>query len=146
MTPPIASAIDEPERLEAIRRSGILADGQSAAFDRLTRLAARLLGVPASLISVVDVDRQVFVGQHGLFEPWARTRQTPLSHSFCRHVVESGQALVVDDARLDDRLRDNLAIPALGVIGYCAVPLAAPDGRVLGAFCAIAHQIGRAHV
>lgn len=67
-----------------------------------------------SLITVVDVDRQFFVSQHGLTEPWASARQTPLTHSFCRHVVETGSPLVINDARLDARVRDNPAVRALG--------------------------------
>lgn len=135
---PIAGAVDDPERLTSIRRSGLLADGGSnVAFDRLARLASRLLAVPLSMVTVVDADRQIFAGQHGLPEPWAGARQTPLSHSLCRHVVETGAPLAIDDARRDERFRDNLAIAALGVTGYLAVPLATPDGRVIGAFCAI---------
>ncbi|WP_374443613.1 sensor histidine kinase [Stella sp.] len=138
--PPTGRPVADADRLAAVRESGLPAAVDSAAFDRLARLAARLLAVPVSLVTVVDENRQVFVGQHGLSEPWATARQTPLSHSFCRHVVESGKPLVIDDARLDPRLRDNLAIPELGVVGYCAVPLATRDGRVLGAFCAIEHR------
>lgn len=137
-TAPIAGAVDDPERLASLRRSGLLVDRSGdVAFDRLARLASRLLAVPVSMVTVVDAGRQVFAGQHGLSEPWAGMRQTPLSHSFCRHVVESGAPLVIDDARRDDRFRDNPAVTALGVIGYLAVPLATPDGRVIGAFCAI---------
>ena len=135
---PIAGAVDDPERLTSLRRSGLLADRSGdVAFDRLARLASRLLAVPMSMVTVVDADRQLFAGQHGLSEPWAGMRQTPLSHSFCRHVVESGAPLVIDDARRDGRFRDNPAVATLGVIGYLAVPLATPDGRVIGAFCAI---------
>lgn len=137
-TAPIAGTVDDPERLNSLRRSGLLADRtDNVAFDRLARLASRLLAVPLSMITVVESDRQVFAGQHGLSEPWAGTRQTPISHSFCRHVVETGAPLVIDDARRDDRFRDNPAVTALGVTGYLAVPLATPDGRVIGAFCAI---------
>lgn len=138
--PAIGCPVGDADRLAAVRESGLPAATDSTAFDRLARLATRLLGVPVSLVTVVDENRQIFVGQHGLAEPWATSRQTPLSHSFCRDVVESGKPLVIDDARLDPSLRDNLAIPALGVVGYCAVPLATRDGRVLGAFCAIEHR------
>jgi two-component sensor histidine kinase len=136
----VGSAVDDADRLAAVRRAGLLADLPSPAFDRLTRLATRLLGVPVSLMTLVDADRQVFVGQHGLSQPWAGTRETPLTHSFCRQVVETGRPLVIDDARTDERVKGNPAIAALGVIGYCAVPLASQEGQVLGAFCVIEHR------
>ena len=47
---------------------------------------------------------------------------------------------MIDDARTDERVKGNPAIAALGVIGYCAVPLASQEGQVLGAFCVIEHR------
>jgi hypothetical protein len=57
------------------------------AFDRLTRLATRLLRVRWRSSSLVDEDRQFFKSCVGLPEPWASLRETPLSHSFCQHAV-----------------------------------------------------------
>ncbi|WP_206453276.1 sensor histidine kinase [Aurantimonas marina] len=109
------------------------------AFDRITRLASRIIGVPVSLISILDTDRQFFKSQVGLPDVWAERRETPLSHSFCQHVVASGEPLVVDDARSHPLVRDNLAIPDLGVAAYLGVPIRTPDGAVIGSLCAIDH-------
>ena len=98
------------------------------AFDRLARLVSRLLEVPVALVTVVEEDRQVFPGMTGLPEPYATTRETPLSYSFCRHVVMSGEPLEIQDARDHDLVRDNPAVEELGVIAYLGVPLRAPDG------------------
>ena len=46
----------------------------------------------------------------------------------------------VSDAREDPRVRGNPAIEDLGVIAYLAVPLALPDGCVIGALCGIDHR------
>ena len=132
-----ADPIADGERLNAVRASGLLDQPPQPAFDRLTRLAARLLGAPISLISLIDADRQFFVSQYGLSEPWASARQMTLSHSLCRHVVETGREIAVGDVRLDDRLQHGLAIRTLGVIGYVAVPITDASGHVLGAFCVI---------
>jgi signal transduction histidine kinase len=110
------------------------------AFDRLTRLAAKLLQVPVVLVSLVDEHRQFFKSCIGLPEPWASKRETPLSHSFCKHTVATGQPLVITDARLDPLVRDNLAIPDLHVIAYAGIPLITDDGYVLGSLCAIDTQ------
>ncbi|WP_181377207.1 GAF domain-containing protein [Pontivivens insulae] len=107
------------------------------AFDRAVRLATRLLGTPVGLVSLVDGQRQFFKAQTGLPEPTATARETPLTHSFCQHVVTSDAPLTVHDAREDPLVQDNLAIRDLGVIAYLGVPLHAPDGQVLGSFCAI---------
>jgi phosphoserine phosphatase RsbU/P len=131
------TALDDPARRQALEQRGLLDTPAEQAFDRLTGLATRVLGVPVALVSLVTDDRQFFKSQCGLPEPVASTRQTGLSHSFCQHVVRRADALVVEDARVDPLVRDNLAIPDLGVVAYAGVPLTTPDGHVLGSFCAI---------
>jgi signal transduction histidine kinase len=130
-------ALAEPERLAALRATALLDTPAEAAFDRLTRLAARLLDAPVSLVTLVDADRQFFKSCIGLPEPWASARQTPLSHSFCQHAVELRQPLVIEDAREHPLVRENLAIRDLAVIAYAGIPLATADGLVLGSFCVI---------
>jgi len=109
-------------------------------FDRFAAMVCRLLDVPVALVTLVDASRQIFPGAAGLAEPLSTERCTPLSHSFCQHVVTSGRPLVVADARADDRLRDNPAIQDLQVIAYAGMPLTDARGRVVGSLCAIAHE------
>jgi GAF domain-containing protein len=127
-------------RQRALEETGLLDSLSEDAFDRYTRMVARLLGVPVSLISLVDDQRQFFKSQIGLGEPWASARETPLSHSFCLQVADTGAALVVDDAREDGRVRGNRAIVDLDVIAYAGMPLHAPDGTTIGSLCAIDSQ------
>jgi GAF domain-containing protein len=127
----------EVERLAALERLGVLDTPPEASLDRLTRLAARMLRAPVALISLVDGDRQFFKSSVGLAEPWASARQTPLTHSFCAHVAGERRALVVEDAREDPMLCENLAIQDLDVVAYAGVPLVTPEGHVVGSFCAI---------
>ena len=128
--------VHDRDRLLALRRSGLLDSRQEEAFDRLTRRACLVIGVPVALVSLVDGDRQFFKSAQGLREPYASARQTDLSHSFCRYVVAGQRPLVVSDARAVPGLADSPAITDLDVIGYAGVPLCA-HGFVLGAFCAI---------
>ncbi len=107
------------------------------AFERFVRLVRRQLGVPVALVSLVDAHEQVFPGAEGLPEPWQTTRRTPLTHSFCQHVVTSAGPLVIEDARTDPRVHGNLAVPELGVVAYAGMPLTDADGRVIGSLCAI---------
>ena len=130
------AALAEPGRLAALARAGLMGTEAEPSFDRLTRLATRFLGVPVALVSLVDAERQFFKSCVGLPSPWAERRETPLSHSFCQHVVATGEPLVVRDARLDPILGDNLAIPDIGVVAYLGIPVRV-DGHVIGSFCAI---------
>ena len=125
------------DRLAALRRTALLDTPPEEGFDRLTRMAARLLGAPISLVTLVADDRQFFKSATGLAEPWSSRRGTPLTHSFCRHVVSSGEALVVEDARRHPLLRSSPAVRELGWIAYAGVPLITSQGYVLGALAVI---------
>jgi PAS domain S-box-containing protein len=132
-----STAITEPRRIEALRGLMLLDSSGEEAFDRITRLAVAVLQVPVALVSLVDEDRQFFKSCIGLAEPWASARQTPLSHSFCQHVVASSEPLIIEDARRHPLVQHNLAIPDLNVIAYLGIPLITSEGDVLGSFCVI---------
>jgi signal transduction histidine kinase len=130
-------AVLNPARLAALRRLGLLDSPAEEAFDRLGALAARLLHAPVALVSLVDDDRQFFKSCLGLPEPWNHWRDTPLSHSFCKHVVATSEPLIISDATVDPLFRENLAIRDLGVVAYLGIPLRTTGSHVLGSFCVI---------
>lgn len=129
--------IRDPKRLETLNRLELLDSAPEKAFDRLTQLASKILKAPVSLVSLVDADRQFFKSFFGLPDPWASQRETPLSHSFCQHVVATGEPLVVSNAVEHPLVHDNLAIPDINVIAYLGIPLTTTDGTELGSFCVI---------
>ncbi len=57
---------DEETRLKTLRSLNILDTPAEERFDRLTRLAKRMFGVPIALVSLVDEDRQWFKSCVGL--------------------------------------------------------------------------------
>lgn len=132
--------INDSARIAALQRLHLLDTPPDAAFDRLTRMAARFLKAPVSLVTLVDRDRQFFKSQIGMDEPWASRRETPLSHSFCQHVVSSGEALIIEDARKHPLVASNPAITDMNVIGYAGLPLRTRDGYTVGTLCVIDHQ------
>ncbi len=136
---PDLSRIEDPQRLAALRRTLLLDSPREPSFDRLTELASLILDAPVSLVSLVDADRQFLKSCVGLGEPLAVERETPLSHSFCKHVAATGDPLIVDDAREHPLVMDNPAIPDFNVIAYAGIPLVL-DGQPLGSFCVIDHE------
>lgn len=125
------------DRLAALKDTGLLDSAPEEAFDRITRLVAHLLSTPVSLVSLVDADRQFFKSAQGLPEPLASTRQTPLSHSFCQHVVIGGAPLVVNEATQHVAVRSNPAVREYGLMAYLGVPIRSKDGHVIGSLCAV---------
>jgi GAF domain-containing protein len=131
-------SLKDPARLAALRATGLLDTPPEAAFDRLARVAAKVLDVPVALVSLVDEDRQFFKSAEGPGADRARAvRQTPLSHSFCKHAVASGRPLVVEDAREHPLVRDNPAIAELGVVSYLGVPLVVGGEQAIGTLCVV---------
>lgn len=127
----------DERRLAALRASGLLNAPAEPAFDRITRLVQSVLHVPVALVTLIDADRQFFLSHCGLPDAVAAARGTPLSYSFCKHVVNRDEALVINDARTNPLVSDNPAVCELGVIAYLGVPMRDANGMVLGSLCAI---------
>ncbi len=135
-----AGVLSDLERLADLASSGLVNSPQEEAFDRLTRTVSQALGVPVSLVSLVDDDRQFFKSELGLTEPWASQRGSALSHSFCQYVVAADAPFVVTDARADERVLRSPAVEDMGVVGYAGAPVHGPSGHAIGALCAITHE------
>src|ERR1700752_1549332 len=93
---------DENTRLDTLRALNILDTSPEERFDRLTRLAKRLFGVPIALVNLVDADRQWFKSCVGL-----SATETPRDISFCGHAILGDDILLVPDAGVDERFHDN---------------------------------------
>ena len=128
--------VDEPARLEKLRALNILDTPPEERFDRLTRMAKRLFGVPIALVSLVDENRQWFKSCLGL-----DVRETPRDVSFCGHAILGSEVFVVPDALADWRFADNpLVLNEPHVRFYAGAPLNGPDGRKMGTLCVIDQQ------
>ncbi len=133
----LSTHIQDPARLAALRATALLDSPTEEAFDRLSWLAVHSIKAPIALVTLIDADRQFFKSCIGLPEPWQSLRQTPLSHSFCKHNRVAGQPLLIEDARRHPLFRDNPAIRDLQVIAYLGIPLVTSDLYILGSFCII---------
>ena len=136
----LTSVLADPARLAAVRQTNLLDTPAEDAFDRVARMAARLLEVPIALVPLIEDDRQFFKACVGLPEPWASARQTPLSHSLCQHVLVARQPLAIGDTGRDALARDNPLVRELGLAAYLGVPLIDPSGHALGSMCVADHR------
>lgn len=133
----VAGALKSSERLIGLRETGLLDSPADESLDRLTRIAANALNVPMAMITLVDQDRQFWKSAVGVEDPYKSGRGTPISHSFCYHVAERADSLVVDDSRENPLVMHNPAITDLDVIAYAGMPMITTKGLALGSFCAI---------
>ncbi|MEN0085397.1 MAG: GAF domain-containing SpoIIE family protein phosphatase [Leifsonia sp.] len=122
----------EAARQRALSGLGVLDSGPEARFDRITRLAQQLFGVPMVSITLLDKDRQWRKSHIGL------TSEAPREKAFCDVTVRQDAALIVDDASVDDRFADNPFVvgdPHLRF--YAGEPLHAPGGEAVGTLCVL---------
>lgn len=134
---PQPDALADPDRLARIRDLRSLRNPSAELLNELTALASAVLHVPTCIVSLMDEDREWIASSAGLVEPWATRGELPLDHSYCQHLVTTGELLLIEDARKHERVRDSPAIETLQAIAYAGVPLRSPDGHVLGGFCVV---------
>ncbi len=132
--PALSRTLDDERRLRAARR--VLASGtRSEQLDRLTRLAAELLGAPQAQVSLLTDQQFALSLADRELAPEQRRSGTPARDSLCTVTVESAAPLVVPDAAADVRVR-GLPPVARGEVGaYLGVPLVGAGAVVLGALC-----------
>ena len=133
-------SVDPEARMAALRASGLLDAPPSTSLQRITETACRLLGAPVALVSLIDTDRQFFAAQTGTSDRLTRARQTPLSHSFCRHVTRGNAPLIVNDATTNPVVSGSYAIVDDDVRAYLGVPLHTTDDQPIGALCSISDR------
>lgn len=132
---PDATRRDE-KRLAAVISTGLLDSPPEEGFDRLTKLAARLIGVPVTFITLVDQHRDYYKSAFGL-EGKLNTRRELEGRTFCHYAITSPVPLLIEDTLENDVFAAVPTVQSLGVRAYAGIPLVTDDGHAIGSFCAI---------
>ncbi len=128
--PPLLSP-DEPLRLQALRKLNIIETPLEERFERITRLASRILEVEVAAVSLVEANREWFKSVQG-----NNVSESPRDVSFTGHTILQKEVLVIPDARLDERFKDNpLVSGPIPCVFYAGCPLMSVDGFCVGALC-----------
>ena len=121
----------ELKRQAALYALSMLDSEPEEEFDRIARLAQRLLMTTSAVVSFMDHDRQWYKARAGV-----ETKEAERSTTFCTHVIQDGEPLVVEDAASDARFADNPHVTATGGVRfYAGVPIHAPGGYAVGTLC-----------
>lgn len=139
----LAGALEDPRRLAAVLRTGLIERAAERPFDESAESVAWLLGTPGVIITLYDASEQHMIGGYGeladSFPPDGRSALDTL----CRDVVESGRPLVVSELDRHATLSQQPVTTELGLNACASVPLIDPSGLVLGTICAVSTECHR---
>ena len=130
----VPAVISDPERLAAVRATGLLDSPAVEPLDHLARLAASLLQAPLAFVTVVDDERSYWVSRFGVD---SEQKQNTVEESFCQYVIDDTAPLIVGDTAADPRTRDNPSVRGMGVRAWAGYPVLDAAGHALGSFCVV---------
>jgi EAL domain-containing protein (putative c-di-GMP-specific phosphodiesterase class I)/GGDEF domain-containing protein len=122
---------NEAERLNALRQLNLLDTAPSSSFDRITRMASQLFGLPIAAVSLTDSDRQWFKSRVGVDH-----RSIPRDKAPCAQVADFAVPVVIPDM-LRDPIYQSSPLAHGGVRFYAGAPLMTRQGYCLGAMCVL---------
>lgn len=132
----IATARIDPvteKRLDKLKDLRISLTNTSPALQALVDTVSQTCGVPISLITLLDDERQWHKARTGI-----DIESIPICDSFCRYVIRDSSVMLVDNARLDERFMTNPLVTGLpGIESYAGATIELSDGFRVGAICAI---------
>jgi len=131
MSPSPSLSPREADRLGVLHRLNLLDTPPNASFDRITRMASQLFGLPLAAVSLTDVNRQWFKSRVGIVQESLPRLKAP-----CARISETGEMLVVNDLRASDYYDDS-PLAGAGVRFYAGAPLLTNDGYCLGSMCVL---------
>lgn len=123
---------DERWRLGVLHSLALLDTAREERFDRITRMAARVLSVPVAAVSLMDADRQWFKSAVGF-----GGSEIPRAESFCGYLISEDvpDVFVVEDTTADDRFRSLEPVAgSAGIRAYGGYVLRV-RGRGVGTLC-----------
>lgn len=130
----VLSEARERLRLAALDDLGIVGTGSEERFDRITRMAKQLFGVPIAEINFIDDEHQFTKSPQGPGGPTFG----PRADSFCDVVVQQPDIIVVPDALEDDRFAHRGSVTGAPHIRfYAGRPLSVSDGAQVGTICLV---------
>ena len=132
---PALDPLKDVGRLREIADLGLDSPEVDEILDDLAREAAEKLDLPIGVVSVVMDEAQSFIADHGIDGWMGIAKGTPAEWSFCRNVVTRQAEFVVEDALVDETMKDSPLVRDEGIRCYAGIPLVTSRGNVIGSFC-----------
>lgn len=125
--------LNEPARLAAVHRSGLVGSQPDPRFDRLVRLAAMALHAPIAMFTLITEDQQWFKSRVGF-----DGQSTARDWAFCNETLVANTLTIIEDMTTSPALAANPTLQEpYGFRFYAGAPVRDPLGFALGSVCVI---------
>jgi PAS domain S-box-containing protein len=122
----------EAERLAAVKNYFQTSQGNSAEFENLVILAAKICKAPVAFISMVNEHSVCLISKSGIEESIFQREVT-----FCNYTILGDTPLIIEDASKDERVSNLESVRENNIIFYAGFPIVTPDGFPIGAMCVV---------
>ncbi len=124
-------------RSSVLQDLGLLESEGVPVFEELVQTAAHFVAMPMALLSFIHGDRELLKATFGLthlglMNDLIRSRSIELIDSYGTHVVDSHQALVIEDTHAHPAFEQSLLAQQYGIRSYIGVPLVTSQGQYVG--------------
>jgi signal transduction histidine kinase len=125
---------NEAQRVKTLAAYELMDSGYDRDFDAIAEIASNICGIPISLITFIDENRQYFKSHVG-----TDVTENARELSFCTHAIASSEEImIVNDARIDVRFANNPMVTGpTKLVFYAGVPLINEGGYALGTICVL---------
>ncbi|WP_044397273.1 GAF domain-containing sensor histidine kinase [Lacinutrix sp. Hel_I_90] len=127
--------LNECERQKEVEKYHVLDSFEEESYDNITSIMSFITDSPISFITLLDNDRNYIKSNYGF-----SVKESPRALSFCGHAINQEDILLVEDARKDDRFKDNPLVIEHQLIFYAGAPLINSKGYKLGTLCVYDHK------
>ncbi len=129
--------VREQKRLNALSKLGLLVAETVPVFEEATQTASGFLETPICILSLVVENELWFksasgLSKIGLMNQLATHRKLPLIESFSTYVVDSEQALCIENALTNSVFASSSLVQHYGIRAYLGVPLISSEGLCIG--------------
>ena len=129
---------NEPRRLEAVKKLGVIGTEQSDLFYVYAELALAITGFTAGTVSLIDENIQHTISACGPIEMERMVKenpQFPRSQSPCAYTILSSNPKVVPDCREHDVFKNAMMVVNGMLVAYAGFPIINKDNYVYGTLC-----------
>ena len=129
---------NEPRRIEAVKKLGVIGTEQSELFYVYVELALAITDFTAGTASLIDENIQHTISECGPFEMEQMVKENPKfprSQSPCAYTILSSNPKIVPDCREHEIFKNAMMVVNGMLVAYAGFPIINKDNYVYGTLC-----------